>query len=302
MEDLGIGRPSTYAQTLTTLKERDYVRLDGKSLVPTEQGILTSDSLDKYFSNIINVKYTANMESKLDEIANGNVKELDELNEFYNKFQPTYEKAVEKMEKVAPKLLDEVCPVCGSNLCVRKNRRNQEFIGCSNYPKCKYIKTEEKENTAQDTGIICPNCHEGHIVIRTATRGKNKGNIFYACDNFPKCKTTFADMPTNELCPKCNSIMLVNNDGVKYCSNHCDEENKDNSLVEALIEFRSQTFKKLHIKAYNVYNNQELENISKLCPKSIDDLNYMDIFKYNKEEKIEKFGQDIIDIVKKYAK
>ena len=77
MEDLGIGRPSTYAQTLTTLKERDYVRLDGKSLVPTEQGILTSDSLDKYFSNIINVKYTANMESKLDEIANGNVKELD---------------------------------------------------------------------------------------------------------------------------------------------------------------------------------------------------------------------------------
>ena len=300
MEDLGIGRPSTYAQTLLTLKERSYVKLDGKSLVPTEQGIITSDSLDKYFSNIINVEYTANMENKLDDIAKGNLLELDELKSFYSDFQPTFEKAVDTMEKIQPKLLDELCPECGSQLCIRKNKKGQEFIGCSNYPKCKYIKQDNPE-PVEDTGIICPNCGVGHIVKKIAKTGKYKGNIFYACDNFPKCKTAYSDIPTSEKCPKCGSIMLKDKDGNLYCSINCASKSNI-SLEEALKDFRSQTFKKMKIRAYLVFTNKEMENIIKLLPKTIDDLNTMNIFEYNKEDKISKFGQDIVDIVNKYSK
>lgn len=226
MEDLGIGRPSTYAQTLQTLKERAYVSLDKKRLVPTEQGILTSDTLDNYFNSIINVKYTAEMESKLDQIAKGEETEINELNEFYNSFEPVFEKAKETMEKVQPKLLDELCPVCGSRLCVRKSRFNTEFIGCSNYPTCKYIKPAEKEIPDEDTEIICPKCNKGHIIKKQALRGANKGKFFYACSNYPKCKNIYNDIPTNKICDKCGAIMLEKEDGSYYCSAHC-ENNTD---------------------------------------------------------------------------
>ncbi len=226
MEDLGIGRPSTYAQTLQTLKERAYVELDKKRLVPTEQGILTSDTLDNYFDSIINVKYTANMESKLDQIAKGEETKLNELNEFYDSFQPVFEKANQSMEKIGPKLLDELCPVCGKPLCVRKSRYNTEFVGCSNYPKCKYIKPTEKEVPDEDTNIVCPKCGTGHIVKKQALRGANKGKFFYACSNYPKCKNIYSDMPTENICPKCGAIMLLGEDNNLYCSAHC-ENNTD---------------------------------------------------------------------------
>jgi DNA topoisomerase-1 len=226
MEEKGIGRPSTYAQTLHTLKERKYVSLEKKFLVPTEQGILTTNKLKEYFSDIINVKYTANMESKLDQIAKGEETKLNELNEFYDSFQPVFEKANQSMEKIGPKLLDELCPVCGKPLCVRKSRYNTEFVGCSNYPKCKYIKPTEKEVPDEDTNIVCPKCGTGHIVKKQALRGANKGKFFYACSNYPKCKNIYSDMPTENICPKCGAIMLLGEDNNLYCSAHC-ENNTD---------------------------------------------------------------------------
>jgi len=297
MEDLGIGRPSTYAQTLTTLKERDYIKVEQKKLVPTEQGEITSETLDKYFPDIINVKYTATMENNLDLIANGEVNELDELNEFYNSFEPVFEKAKETMEKIQPKLLDELCPVCGSPLCERKSRYNKIFIGCSNYPKCTYIKPDDQQ---EDTGITCPKCGKGTFIKRVATRGKAKGQIFYACSNYPKCKNIVNDMPTNELCPKCNSMMLKDKDGNLYCSNHCEEEHNGKTLTDLLKEYRTEQYKKAHVKPYMVFNNEEMEKIATLRPTSIDDLNNDNIFKYNKEDKIEKYGEAIIAIVKDY--
>lgn len=221
MEEKGIGRPSTYAITMQTLTKRDYIRIEDKKLIPTEQGMLTTSKLDEFFPSIFNVSYTASMEEKLDQIAKGEESKLNELNDFYSLFEPIYESAKVNMEKLAPVKTGELCPACGAPLVIRKGRYG-EFVACSNYPSCKYIKQEEKEE-AVDTGIICPNCKEGHIVERIATKGRNKGNKFYACDNFPKCKTIFTDLPTKELCPNCNSIMLIKEDGTKYCSNHCEE-------------------------------------------------------------------------------
>lgn len=298
MEDLGIGRPSTYAQTITTLKDRDYVTLDGKSLVPTKQGIITSDVLGEYFSEIINVKYTANMETKLDEIAKGNETELQELTDFYNDFNPLYLNAKEKMEKIGPQLLDELCPECGSPLCIRVNKYKQEFISCSNYPACKYIKKEESKSV--DTGIICPVCHTGHIVSRVASKGMNKGKTFYACSNFPKCRTTFSDIPIDKVCPKCGSVMLQHEDGTLYCSKHCDEV-QEITLETRLIEYRTKKYKELHVKAYNVLTNSDIENIIHKMPNSLEDLKD-GIFKYNSEDKINQFGNDIIQIVNEFRK
>lgn len=223
METLGIGRPSTYAQTILTLKERNYIIVEKKSLIPTEQGILTSDKLNQFFSDLINVSYTANMEANLDEIASGNKLELDELHDFYNTFIPLFNTASENMQAIYPIYTDQTCPLCGNLLVIRKSKFG-EFISCSNYPTCKYVSKEEKEaDEPIDTNIICPNCKTGHIVQRISSKGKNKGTIFYACNNYPSCKTTFSDEPINEFCPNCNSIMLKDKDNNIYCSNDCQK-------------------------------------------------------------------------------
>lgn len=229
MEEKGIGRPSTYAQTMQTLTKRDYIRIEDKKLIPTEQGILTTAKLDEFFPSIFNVSYTANMEECLDIIARGEKTELSELQEFYQEFLPVFEDAKKNMPKLEPKKTGEFCPECGSPLVLRKGKYG-EFVACSNYPDCKYIKKEEKEEP-EDTGIICPVCHKGHLVKKIASRGKNKGKTFYACDNFPSCKTAFNDIPTNEICPKCGSMMLRDSDGKLYCSNNCS----DNDLYEPIL-------------------------------------------------------------------
>ena len=158
MEEKGIGRPSTYAQTLHTLKERKYVSLEKKFLVPTEQGILTTNKLKEYFSDIINVKYTANMETDLDKIAEGIEDKLEELNKFYDKFVPLFDKANENMDALYPIMTDKTCPQCGKPLVIRLGKFG-EFTACSAYPKCKYIEQAPKEeNENKDTGVICPIC------------------------------------------------------------------------------------------------------------------------------------------------
>lgn len=213
MEELGIGRPSTYAKTMETLKMRDYVKIEDKKFVPTEIGIETTDKLQEYFSNIINVEYTANMETDLDLIAEENKDNIKILKDFYNEFEPLVESAFTKMEKASPKETGETCPNCGSALVVRKGKFG-EFVACSNYPECKYIKKEEKVKTVI---CKCPKC-DGDIVEKKTRRGK----IFYGCDKYPKCDIALWDKPTGDTCPECGSLLVEKKNEIK-CSN-CNYE------------------------------------------------------------------------------
>lgn len=209
LEELGIGRPSTYAKIMDTIKERGYVTIEEKKFVPTEIGIETTDRLQEFFSDLINVKYTAAMETDLDTIALGKLDEIKVLREFYDKFEPEVEKAFGQMEKKAPKETGEVCPNCGSSLVIRKGRYG-EFTACSNYPECKYIKKEEKEVKEI---MDCPKC--GGTIIEKKTK---RGKIFYGCNNYPKCKYASWDKPTGNLCKECGEP-LVEKNGSETCPN-----------------------------------------------------------------------------------
>ncbi|MDF2699519.1 MAG: topoisomerase [Haloplasmataceae bacterium] len=207
MEELGIGRPSTYAQTMEVLKERAYVSLQDKKFVPTEQGIITSDKLQEFFNNIINVSYTAQMEENLDSIAQGEKVWYEELYKFYDVFVPLLENANQNMEKIPPKIIDETCPLCAKSLVIRRGRYG-EFIGCSGYPDCRYIKKDKaNEERVEILDVICPKCNEGHFVERITKKGKLKGKKFYACSNYPKCKFIVVNKPIKENCPNCGNIL-----------------------------------------------------------------------------------------------
>ena len=211
LERLGIGRPSTYATIMETIKSREYVRVEDKHFIPTDIGIETTDKLQEGFSDIINVKYTANMETELDEIAEAKLDNIKVLREFYNKFEPLVEDAFKHMEKKAAEETGETCPNCGSPLVIRKGRYG-EFVACSNYPECKYIKKEEKEVVEI---CKCPNC-SGTIIEKTSRKGK----VFYGCNNYPKCQTAYWDKPIGRNCPECGEMLTEKNGTVK-CSS-CD--------------------------------------------------------------------------------
>ena len=211
MEELGIGRPSTYATVIDTIKTRGYVTLDDKKFVPTEIGIETTDKLQEFFSDIINVEYTANMETDLDKIADAKEDNIKVLHDFYDSFEPLVKKAFGEMEKKSPEATGESCPLCGSPLVLRKGKYGT-FTACSNYPECKYIKKEQKEVKEI---VKCPKC--GGMIVE---RKSKKGKVFYGCNNFPKCKTATWDIPTGELCPKCGDL-LVEKDGHIKC-NSCE--------------------------------------------------------------------------------
>jgi len=214
LESLGIGRPSTYATIISTIKDRGYVTLEDKKFVPTEVGFETTDKLQEFFSSIVNVKYTANMEKDLDEIAEGNEDYKKMLKEFYDNFAPLVDNAFKNMEKKKPEETGEKCPECGSPLVIRKGKYGQ-FTACSNYPTCKYIKKENKQ-TEKEIICKCPKC-EGNIIVRKTKKGKE----FYGCDNFPKCKYASWYKPTGEKCPKCNDLLVIKN-GEVICPT-CDE-------------------------------------------------------------------------------
>ena len=211
LESLGIGRPSTYAKILETIKDRAYVQVKEKKFYPTEIGFETTDKLQEFFSNIINVKYTANMENELDLIAEDKEDYLKVLKTFYNDFEPLVKTAFEQMEKKAPEETGESCPLCGNPLVLRKSRYGT-FTACSNYPTCKYIKQEEKETK---TVCKCPNC--GHDIIEKKSK---RGKVFYGCNNYPKCKTAYWDKPIGESCPECGAMLTEKNNKIK-CSS-CD--------------------------------------------------------------------------------
>ena len=213
MESLGIGRPSTYATIVGTIKDRGYVILKDKKFEPTEIGEETTDKLQEFFSDIVNVEYTANMEQDLDEIADAKKDNIKVLHEFYDEFEPLVEKAFKEMEKKAPVSTGETCPECGGDLVIRKGKYG-EFVACSNYPTCKYIKKEKKEITEV---CKCPKCDKGMIVERITKKGK----IFYGCNNYPKCNYALWYKPTGEVCPKCGEL-IVDKNGENICLN-CDK-------------------------------------------------------------------------------
>lgn len=211
MEELGIGRPSTYAKTMDNIKTRGYVDVVDKKFVPTSTGIEVTDKLQQNFSHIINVKYTAKMEDDLDKIALGEMVWYETLEKFYNEFEPAVKKAFDALPKKEAEQTGEDCPECGSPLVIRKSKYG-EFTACSNYPKCKYIKSTPKEVV---TICDCPNC-DGQIIEKKSKKGK----VFYGCNNYPKCKTAYWDIPTGEKCPECGSMLTKKKDTIK-CSS-CD--------------------------------------------------------------------------------
>ena len=215
MEELGIGRPSTYAKTIDTIEERGYVSLVDKKFVPTEVGIETTDRLQEFFKDIINVEYTKNMEDDLDKIADGDLEWNKLLELFYKDFEPKVELAFKNMEKKKPKETGELCPNCGSPLVIKRSRYG-EFIACSNYPTCKYIKNNEEEKEKKEV-MECPKC-DGKIIEKRTKRGKT----FYGCSNYPKCDFASWDKPIKEKCPTCGGTLTIKKDKIK-CIN-CDYE------------------------------------------------------------------------------
>ena len=187
METSGIGRPSTYSSTMSTLKNRKYVTESKKKLIPSEQGLLTSQFLNKYYGMVINVNYTADMEKTLDEIAQGTKDEKAIVSSFYRAFEKIIEKNKGQYSAV---LTGEKCPVCGEDM-VYKISRYGRFEVCSS---CGHIKKVEKPEISDLPEIECPECHKGHLVKRVAKNGPKKGKAFYGCSRYPDCKFTTSSL------------------------------------------------------------------------------------------------------------
>ena len=185
LEEKGIGRPSTYAAILNTLSLRGYVDRgeEDKKLIPTKLGRLVNTFLVKYFSELINVDFTATMEEEFDQIENGELKWKKVVGDFWKGFKPTLDDVSAHAEsmKPEPELIGEPCPECGKDLVIKSGRFG-EFIACTGYPECKYTR-----NIVRTTGIKCPKCEEGELVRRRASKGKVKGRMFYGCSRYPEC-------------------------------------------------------------------------------------------------------------------
>lgn len=206
MEEVGIGRPSTYASTISTLKKRKYVVEEKGILTVTDQGRKTAHVLEKYFPDIVDAKYTADMEMKLDTISEGNESSLEILTNFYGPFIKEIENAYKIMYVDEAVETGEKCPICGAPL-IYKEGKNGQFIGCSNYPKCNYVKKEKKEVVY--TGELCPECGKPLVERKDA-----KGNTFIACSGYPKCNYTVKNKTVNQIaepvkiCPECGGELI----------------------------------------------------------------------------------------------
>lgn len=205
MEELGIGRPSTYVPTISTLYARDYIKNEKGTLYPTEQGNITVEKLTEFFEPFMETNYTAEMEKELDEISYSDGTRNEILNEFYQKFEKLYEVAKKDMEKEQMKLSGGVCPICGKPLVYRKSKFGQ-FEACSGYPECQYVKKEEKEPLIF-SDKICPKCGSP-LVLRKSKKGE-----FFACSAFPKChyiEGQEVEIPnsTGLKCPKCGKELV----------------------------------------------------------------------------------------------
>ncbi|KXG43665.1 type I DNA topoisomerase [Tepidibacillus decaturensis] len=198
MEELGIGRPSTYAPTLETIQKRGYVKLEDKKFVPTELGELVIILMKKFFPEILDVEFTAHMEDQLDKIEDGNLKWVDVLENFYRDFEKRLKHAEEEMKEVEIKdeISDQICEKCG-RLMVYKMGRFGKFLACSGFPECRNTKPIVKL-----IDVSCPKCG-GEIVER-----KGKKKLFYGCNHYPNCDFISFDKPITRPCPKCGGLMV----------------------------------------------------------------------------------------------
>ncbi len=201
LEENGIGRPSTYAATISTITMREYVTREGKAFRPTELGEVITQLMKEQFPKIVNVKFTAQVENDLDAVQRGDEQWVDTLQTFYDDFDKTVQKAKKAMDGVKIHLkedeTDEICDKCGRPMVV-KHGRFGKFIACSGYPECQNIK-----KIVKDTGAECPKCG-GKIIERKS----KKGRVFYGCDRYPDCDFVSWDPPTKEKCPVCGKTLL----------------------------------------------------------------------------------------------
>ncbi|MBE7010510.1 MAG: type I DNA topoisomerase [Ruminococcaceae bacterium] len=221
LEEKGIGRPSTYAPTITTITSRGYVSRDKKQLVPTELGQVVTDIMSDYFANIVDVAFTANMEKELDSIEDGDMDWMNIIRKFYGPFQEHLQKAEKELDKikVADEVSDVICEKCGRNM-VYKMGRFGKFLACPGFPECRNAKPIVKE-----TGAICPKC-KGRILEKKSQRGKK----YFGCENNPRCDFMTWDTPVaTETCPKCGGLLLKKAGKAKkiVCSSeNCEYEKK----------------------------------------------------------------------------
>lgn len=236
MEEKGIGRPSTYSSTIQTILQRKYVSSSQGNLTPTEQGTLTSTVLNKYFPDLMNTQYTAEMETLLDKIQDGEENEIDVIKNFYNQFMKHFDEVKEVMYKEPPKKTGEKCPLCGDDL-VHRHGRYGDFVSCNNYPECKYIKKEEKL-PPEEVGKECPVCGS-----KLLYRKNKKGQTFIGCSNFPKCryvegleiKDENIENAPKKVCPDCGHDLILRRSKRGYfygCTNfpkckHIEEYKKE---------------------------------------------------------------------------
>ncbi len=200
LEELGIGRPSTYAPTLDTIQKRGYVTLETKRFVPTELGTIVHELMIEFFPDIIDIEFTAQMEQDLDRIEDGQIEWVNLIDRFYVDFEKHIKHADEEMEKIEIKdePTGEDCEKCGSPM-VYKLGRYGKFMACSNFPDCRNTKAIVKE-----IGVPCPTCKKGQLLER---KSKTK-RIFYGCDQFPECDFVSWDKPINRPCPKCEALLV----------------------------------------------------------------------------------------------
>lgn len=201
MEEMGIGRPSTYAPTIMTILARAYVVKEDKKFFPTEMGNIVNELLTSCFSGIIDYDFTASFEEKLDLVAEGQLAWKDVIKEFYGKFAIDLEQAEKEINKIEikPEESDEICDKCGKNMVIRIGRYGK-FLACPGFPDCRNIKP-----LLEETGVKCPDCKDGNIVVRRSKKGRR----FYGCSNFPDCEFVSWDEPSKESCPECGSLMTI---------------------------------------------------------------------------------------------
>ena len=216
LEELKIGRPSTYAPTIDTIQKRNYVKLESKRFVPTELGEIVYEQVKDYFPEIIDVEFTVNMETLLDKIAEGDIGWRKVIDNFYGSFKLDVARAEEEMEKVEIKdePAGEDCEVCGAPMVIKMGRYGK-FMACSNFPDCRNTKAIVKT-----IGVTCPKCKDGDVVERKS----KKNRLFYGCSNYPECDFISWDKPIGRDCPKCNHYLMEHKKGRSsqvICSN-CD--------------------------------------------------------------------------------
>ncbi|HLZ07583.1 MAG TPA: DNA topoisomerase, partial [Chloroflexota bacterium] len=199
LEENGVGRPSTYAPTLSTIQDRGYIERSGRQLMPTELGKVVTDLLIDHFPDIVDVRFTAGMEEKLDDVANQDATWVGVLEAFYPPFVETLRRADVDIQQVTlePELAGEACDKCGEPMLI-KHGRFGKFIACSNYPICKNAKS-----FAVKLGMICPRCSIGDLIEKRTRRGR----LFYSCSRYPECDFATWQRPLPDPCPKCGGVL-----------------------------------------------------------------------------------------------